>query len=171
MSTPSQMRVPSVSLLRAFLKPQSPPCTQIRSKTSWMPREKYAKTTPLDKLHRRQKAANIQESMLSPFSQSQQHVLREPQKWTQKSEPQQWNPHLSPLKGHFLAPPTSTTRLHPNLLGPLLQTSPSTSPERPRPQNPFPSTKVTKPAAPCISPRSGNVPATSQLYKLICLMP
>ncbi|EXJ88858.1 hypothetical protein A1O3_01922 [Capronia epimyces CBS 606.96] len=50
------MRPPSTLLLRALLRPQQPLC-QIRSKSNWMPREKYAKITLLDKLHRRQKEA------------------------------------------------------------------------------------------------------------------
>ncbi|EXJ94772.1 hypothetical protein A1O1_03170 [Capronia coronata CBS 617.96] len=50
------MRAPSTLLLRALLRPQQPLC-QIRSKSNWMPREKYAKITLLDKLHRRQKEA------------------------------------------------------------------------------------------------------------------
>lgn len=63
MAPPTIMRVPSVSLLRAFLKPLPAPCTQVRSKSNWMPRERFAKTTRLDKLHRQQKAALRQESM------------------------------------------------------------------------------------------------------------
>ncbi|KAK5045264.1 hypothetical protein LTR84_009370 [Exophiala bonariae] len=50
------MKAPSTLLLRAMLRPQQPLC-QIRSKSDWMPREKYAKITLLDKLHRRQKDA------------------------------------------------------------------------------------------------------------------
>ncbi|KAI1610021.1 mitochondrial large subunit ribosomal protein-domain-containing protein [Exophiala viscosa] len=48
------MKAPSTLLLRALLRPGRPLC-QIRSKSYWMPREKYAKITGLDKLHRRQK--------------------------------------------------------------------------------------------------------------------
>ncbi|KIW10957.1 hypothetical protein PV08_10256 [Exophiala spinifera] len=51
------MKAPSNLLLRAlWLRPGRPLC-QVRSKSHWMPREKYAKITSLDKLHRRQKAA------------------------------------------------------------------------------------------------------------------
>ncbi|KIY03248.1 uncharacterized protein Z520_01715 [Fonsecaea multimorphosa CBS 102226] len=50
------MKAPSTLLLRAMLRPQQPLC-QVRWKSEWMPREKYAKITTLDKLHRRQKAA------------------------------------------------------------------------------------------------------------------
>jgi len=58
LSQPSiTMKAPSNLLLHAFwLRPGRPLC-QIRSKSHWMPREKYAKLTSLDKLHRRQKAA------------------------------------------------------------------------------------------------------------------
>ncbi|KAL2404910.1 hypothetical protein ABEF93_008218 [Exophiala dermatitidis] len=52
------MRPPSTVLLRSLLRPEQPLCQmQIRSKSNWMPREKYAKITLLDKLHRRQKDA------------------------------------------------------------------------------------------------------------------
>ena len=61
MAPPTTMRVPSLSLLRAFLKPCHAPCIQIRHGTNWMPREKYAKVTGLDKLHRRQRVAERQE--------------------------------------------------------------------------------------------------------------
>ncbi|KIV96197.1 hypothetical protein PV10_00093 [Exophiala mesophila] len=50
------MRVPSASLLRAMMHPPQPICHQIRCKSDWMPREKYAKISSLDKLHRKQKA-------------------------------------------------------------------------------------------------------------------
>lgn len=50
------MKVPSASLLRAMMHPARPICQQTRSKSDWMPREKYAKVTSLDKLHRKQKA-------------------------------------------------------------------------------------------------------------------
>ncbi|KAK4946348.1 54S ribosomal protein img2, mitochondrial [Elasticomyces elasticus] len=50
------MKPPSTLLLRALLRPGRPLC-QTRSKSYWMPREKYAKLTGLDKLHRRQKDA------------------------------------------------------------------------------------------------------------------
>ena len=61
MAHPTTMRVPSLSLLRAFLRPCNAPCSQVRHGTNWMPREKYAKVTGLDKLHRRQRVAERQE--------------------------------------------------------------------------------------------------------------
>lgn len=61
-STYHKMKAPSTLLLRAMLRPQQPLC-QIRSKSDWMPREKYAKITLLDKLHRRQKEAIRRERM------------------------------------------------------------------------------------------------------------
>jgi hypothetical protein len=61
------MKAPSTSLLRALLRPQQPQC-QLRFKSLWMPREKYAKVTTLDKLHRKQKIAIRQERKLSPSS-------------------------------------------------------------------------------------------------------
>ncbi|KAK5446363.1 54S ribosomal protein img2, mitochondrial [Exophiala xenobiotica] len=51
------MKAPSNLLLRAFWRRSGLPLCQIRSKSHWMPREKYAKLTLLDKLHRRQKDA------------------------------------------------------------------------------------------------------------------
>ena len=68
------LRAPSITLLRTFLKPLS--CTRCFSqasnlpnkkrfrtgyKSEWMPREKYAQVTTLDKLHRKQKADVRQE--------------------------------------------------------------------------------------------------------------
>lgn len=50
------LKTPSTALLRALLHPQQPLC-QLRFKSLWMPREKYAKITALDKLHRKQKVA------------------------------------------------------------------------------------------------------------------
>ena len=61
MATPSTMRVPTLSIFRAFLKPCDVPRSQLRHATNWMPREKYAKVTGLDKLHRRQRVAERQE--------------------------------------------------------------------------------------------------------------
>ncbi|EXJ60348.1 hypothetical protein A1O7_04500 [Cladophialophora yegresii CBS 114405] len=58
------MKAPSTTLLRALLRPRQPLC-QLRWKSEWMPREKYAKITALDKLHRRQKAAVRKERQAS----------------------------------------------------------------------------------------------------------
>jgi hypothetical protein len=55
------IKAPSTLLLRAFLHPNRPLC-QLRWKSNWMPREKYAKVTALDKLHRKQKQAVRAES-------------------------------------------------------------------------------------------------------------
>ncbi|KAK5099129.1 54S ribosomal protein img2, mitochondrial [Exophiala xenobiotica] len=59
----SRIPVPSINLLRTFLRPTTSSCTicQIRSTSTFMPRHQYAKVNRLDKLHRAQKKALKQE--------------------------------------------------------------------------------------------------------------
>jgi len=54
------MTARSLQLLQALLRPVQSR-GQIRASSTFMPREKYAKLTRLDKLHRKQKAAIRQE--------------------------------------------------------------------------------------------------------------
>ena len=72
------MKAPSTALLRTFLRPTTTECCQVRHSSKWMPRESFAKTTSLDKLHRRQKANNRIERMLpvsSPRRLMYSHLL------------------------------------------------------------------------------------------------
>ena len=62
------MPIPSTSLLRSFLKPNTIRCISCQTRSmskfpNFMPREKYAKVNRLDKLHREQKKALIQERL------------------------------------------------------------------------------------------------------------
>ncbi|KIX00712.1 uncharacterized protein Z518_09777 [Rhinocladiella mackenziei CBS 650.93] len=102
------MKVPSTLLLRAMLRPQLPLC-QIRLKSDWMPREKYAKITLLDKLHRRQKAALRKERQ-----DSQLHA----ENMTAESLPQR---SPSPIQNPTTLSsgpkgPTNTVSLHPFMI-------------------------------------------------------
>ncbi|KEF62961.1 uncharacterized protein A1O9_00936 [Exophiala aquamarina CBS 119918] len=91
------MKAPSTLLLRAMLRPQQPLC-QLRSKSDWMPREKYAKITLLDKLHRRQKLAVRQERLDSELRAQQMTSLP----WSQQPKPQpSTTPTGHPLSSHI----------------------------------------------------------------------
>ncbi|OAP65504.1 hypothetical protein AYL99_01476 [Fonsecaea erecta] len=110
------MKAPSTLLLRAMLRPQQPLC-QVRWKSEWMPREKYAKITTLDKLHRRQKAAVRKERQDSEDRAAKMYPTSSPpatlsparqqQQPPQQSPPQQLSFLKSQIQSHDLTPTLS----------------------------------------------------------------
>ncbi|EXJ73764.1 uncharacterized protein A1O5_03526 [Cladophialophora psammophila CBS 110553] len=109
------MKAPSTLLLRAMLRPQQPLC-QVRWKSDWMPREKYAKITTLDKLHRRQKAAIRKEKQDSKDRAANMYPVSTPsatpspmqqQQRHQESPTQQSSFLMSQIQDHNLTPTLS----------------------------------------------------------------
>ena len=143
-----RLRAPSILLLRALRNPLL--CTRCFSETSnlsnnkrfrkgykseWMPREKYAKVTSLDKLHRRQRAELRQE--------------REDSRLRAASmPPPSWLSRLAPAA---TPSPTETTASSTSTTEAPTPSSPEISPASPSSIEPLPS----KPALPYAHQRAG----------------
>ncbi|KIW27865.1 uncharacterized protein PV07_07564 [Cladophialophora immunda] len=108
------MKAPSTLLLRAMLRPQQPLC-QVRWKSEWMPREKYAKITTLDKLHRRQKAAVRRERQDSEDRAANMYPASTPPATLSQTSQQQTQHQSPPQQPSFLKSQTQDHNLTPTL--------------------------------------------------------